>query len=46
MSVQFSVLLVVSTYSFLLLEPHPLLILHQERMPGLLHVQIPTTHLE
>lgn len=33
-------------YRFLLLQPDPLLILHQERMPGLFHVKIPATHFE
>jgi len=32
--------------SFLLLEPHPLLILHQERMPRLFHVQVAATHVD
>ena len=34
------------TYRFLLLEPDPLLILQQERVPGLLHIQVSTTHLD
>lgn len=32
------------TDSFLLLDPYPLLILQQERVPGLLHVQVSSTH--
>lgn len=33
-------------YRLLLLQPHPLLVLQQERMPGLLHIKIATTHFE
>jgi len=32
--------------SFLLLEPDPLLVLQQERVPGLFHVQVAATHLD
>lgn len=32
--------------SFLLLEPDPLLILKQERVPRFFHVQVSTTHLD
>lgn len=31
---------------FLLLEPDPLLILQQERVPRLLHVQVAATHVD
>lgn len=31
-------------YRFLLLEPHPLLILQEQGMPALFHVQITTSH--
>ena len=34
------------TYGLLLFEPDPLLVLQQERVPGLFHVQVATTHLE
>lgn len=34
------------THSFLLLEPNLLLILQQERVPRLFHIQITTTHFE
>ena len=34
------------TYRFLFLEPDPLLILQQERVPGLLHIQVSTAHLD
>jgi hypothetical protein len=33
-------------YRFLFLEPDPLLILDQERVPGLFHVQVAATHLD
>jgi hypothetical protein len=32
--------------SFLFLNPNPLLILQQERVPGLLHVQVAATHVD
>jgi len=34
------------TYRFLLLQPHPLLILQEQGMPALLHVQVSTTHFD
>ena len=34
------------TYSLLLLEPDSLLVLQQERVPRLLHVQVAATHIE
>ncbi len=34
------------THSLLFLKPDPLLILQQERVPGLLHVQVAATHFE
>jgi hypothetical protein len=34
-----------SAHSLLLFKPDPLLVLQQERMPGLFHVQVAATHL-
>lgn len=34
-----------ATHSLLLLDPHPLLVFEQERVPRLLHVQVATTHV-
>jgi hypothetical protein len=32
--------------SFLFLQPDPLLVLQEERVPGFLHIQVSATHLD
>jgi hypothetical protein len=36
----------VKTHSFLFFQPYALLILQQQRMPGLFHIQVTAPHFE
>ena len=39
-------MVVGATYRFLLLKPHPLLILQEQGVPALFHVQVSATHFD